>query len=44
MASLQRVLVTCPPMLGMIDAFRGPAAELGLELEAAQVTQILRAA
>jgi D-3-phosphoglycerate dehydrogenase len=41
MAALQRVLVTCPPMLGMIEAFRGPAAELGLELEAAQVTQIL---
>ena len=28
-------------MLGMIDAFRGPASELGLELVAAQVTQIL---
>ncbi len=36
-----RILVTCPPMLGMIDAFRGPASELGLELIAAQVTQIL---
>ena len=41
MATLQRVLVTCPPMLGMIEAFRGTAAELGLELEAAQVTQML---
>jgi D-3-phosphoglycerate dehydrogenase len=41
MQILQRVLVTCPPMLGMLDAFRGPGAELGLELVAAQVTQIL---
>jgi D-3-phosphoglycerate dehydrogenase len=41
MPSLQRVLVTCPPMLGMIDAFRAHAAGLGLELVAAQVTQTL---
>lgn len=41
MASLQRVLVTCPPMLGMIDAFRENARELGLELVAAKVTQTL---
>lgn len=41
MPTLQRVLVTCPPMLGMIEAFRGEAAALGLELVAAQVTQTL---
>lgn len=41
MATLSRVLVTCPPMLGMIDSFRGNAAELGLELVPAKVSQTL---
>jgi D-3-phosphoglycerate dehydrogenase len=41
MASLERVLVTCPPMLGMIDAFRVHAREVGLDLVAAKVTQSL---
>lgn len=41
MPTLQRVLVTCPPMLGMIESFRGEAAALGLDLVAAQVTQTL---
>ena len=36
-----RVLVTCPPMLGMLDAFVGPAQELGLDLIPAKVTQTL---
>ena len=37
----RRVLVTCPPMLGMFDAFVAPALELGLELVPAEVTQTL---
>ena len=41
MPSLKSVLVTCPPMLGMIDAFRAAATGLGLDLVAAQVTQTL---
>jgi D-3-phosphoglycerate dehydrogenase len=36
-----KVLVTCPPMLGMIDEFIAPAAARGFELMPAQVTQIL---
>jgi D-3-phosphoglycerate dehydrogenase len=36
-----RVLVTCPPMLGMLEAFVAPALELGLELVPAEVTQTL---
>ena len=36
-----RVLVTCPPMLGQIGAFHARAAELGLELVPAEVTQTL---
>ena len=36
-----RVLVTCPPMLGMIQEFIAPAKEMGLELVPAQVTQIM---
>jgi D-3-phosphoglycerate dehydrogenase len=36
-----RVLVTCPPMLGMLEAFVVPARELGLELVPAEVTQTL---
>lgn len=41
MPALQRVLVTCPPMLGMIDSFRSHALGLGMELVAAHVTQTL---
>jgi D-3-phosphoglycerate dehydrogenase len=41
MSPPERILVTCPPMLGMIEAFQRPASELGLELVAAEVTQIL---
>jgi D-3-phosphoglycerate dehydrogenase / 2-oxoglutarate reductase len=36
-----KVLVTCPPMLGLIDEFRGPAASQGFELVPAKVTQTL---
>lgn len=36
-----KVLVTCPPMLGMIDEFIPFAAEKGLELVPAKVTQTL---
>jgi len=36
-----KVLVTCPPMLGMIDEFIPDAAEKGIELIPAQVTQTL---
>lgn len=36
-----RILVTCPPMLGMIDEFIGPAREQGFELVPARVTQVL---
>ena len=36
-----KILVTCPPMLGLIDEFRGPAAEQGFELVPAKVTQTL---
>lgn len=39
--ALHRVLVTCPPMLGMFDAFVSPALQLGLQLVPAQVTQTL---
>ena len=35
------VLVTCPPMLGMLADFVVPAAEKGIKLVAAQTTQIL---
>lgn len=38
---MNRVLVSCPPMLGMMEEFIGPARELGLELIPAQVTQVL---
>ncbi|XOV89476.1 MAG: phosphoglycerate dehydrogenase [Pseudomonadota bacterium] len=38
---MNRVLVTCPPMLGMIDEFYAPARTLGLELVAAKTTHIL---
>lgn len=36
-----KILVTCPPMLGMIDEFIPAAAALGHELVAAKVTQTL---
>lgn len=36
-----RILVTCPPMLGMIDEFIPVAAEKGHELVPAKVTQTL---
>lgn len=38
---MKKVLVTCPPMLGMFEEFVEPARSLGLELVAAQTTQIL---
>ena len=38
---MKRVLVTCPPMLGMFDEFVEPAKNLGLELVGAKMTQIL---
>ncbi|MFC4701019.1 phosphoglycerate dehydrogenase [Glaciecola siphonariae] len=36
-----KVLVTCPPMLGLFDEFVKPAKDLGLELVAAKTTQVL---
>ena len=36
-----KVLVTCPPMLGMFSEFIEPAKALGIELVAAQTTQVL---
>lgn len=36
-----KVLVTCPPMLGMFNEFVEPAKELGIELVAANTTQVL---
>ncbi|MEJ2767037.1 phosphoglycerate dehydrogenase [Photobacterium sp. MCCC 1A19761] len=36
-----KVLVTCPPMLGMFNEFLEPASKLGLELVAAETTQVL---
>jgi D-3-phosphoglycerate dehydrogenase len=36
-----KVLVTCPPMLGMFEEFVEPARALGIELVAAKTTQIL---
>jgi D-3-phosphoglycerate dehydrogenase len=38
---MKKVLVTCPPMLGMFDEFVEPARELGVELVAAKTTQVL---
>lgn len=38
---MKDVLVTCPPMLGQIDRFYELAAEQGLKLHPAKVTQIL---
>lgn len=36
-----KILVTCPPMLGLIDEFIPPAREQGFELVPAKVTQTL---
>jgi len=36
-----KVLVTCPPMLGMLGEFISPAAQKGIELVAAKTTQVL---
>lgn len=38
---MKRVLVTCPPMLGLLHEFIDPARKSGLELVAANTTQIL---
>ena len=38
------VLVTCPPMLGMLDEFAGPALELGIDLAGVDVTQTMNEA
>lgn len=38
---MKRVLVTCPPMLGMIDEFFQHAQDRGVDLYAAEVTQTL---
>ncbi len=38
---MKKVLVTCPPMLGLFDEFVEPAKQLGLELVAAKTTQVL---
>ncbi|MFY8298540.1 phosphoglycerate dehydrogenase [Pseudoalteromonas sp. SS15] len=36
-----KVLVTCPPMIGLFDEFVEPAKELGIEIVAAKTTQVL---
>ncbi|WP_258405799.1 phosphoglycerate dehydrogenase [Shewanella mangrovisoli] len=38
---MKKVLVTCPPMLGMFEEFVEPAKSLGIELVAAKTTQVL---
>lgn len=38
---MKKVLVTCPPMLGLFDEFVQPAKELGLDLVPAKTTQVL---
>jgi D-3-phosphoglycerate dehydrogenase len=38
---MKKVLVTCPPMLGMFNEFVEPARKLGVELVAAETTQVL---
>ncbi|MGY0313546.1 phosphoglycerate dehydrogenase [Alteromonas macleodii] len=38
---MHKVLVTCPPMLGQFHKFVEPARKLGIELIAAETTQIL---
>lgn len=39
--SRKKILVTCPPMLGMIDEFRSVFEEKNLELTAAEVVQTM---
>jgi len=36
-----KVLVTCPPMLGMIDEFRPVFEEKGIELDAPEIVQVM---
>ena len=38
---MKKVLVTCPPMLGMLNDFKEYASNLGIELVPAKVTQTL---
>eukprot|EP01029_Cantina_marsupialis_P001279 TRINITY_DN1106_c1_g1_i2.p22 TRINITY_DN1106_c1_g1~~TRINITY_DN1106_c1_g1_i2.p22 ORF type:complete len:313 (+),score=40.20 TRINITY_DN1106_c1_g1_i2:38519-39457(+) len=38
---MKKVLVTCPPMLGLLDEFIEPARKLGLDLVPAKTTQVL---
>lgn len=38
---MKKVLVTCPPMLGLFDEFVEPAKQLGIELIAANTTQVM---
>ena len=38
---MNRILATCPPMLGVIDEFHAPARAPGLELHASEVTQMM---
>lgn len=38
---MKKVLVTCPPMLGLFNEFIEPAKQLGLDLVAAKTTQVL---
>ncbi|WP_287498314.1 phosphoglycerate dehydrogenase [Alteromonas sp. AO-Serp] len=38
---MKKVLVTCPPMLGLFEQFKEPAAAKGIELVAAKTTQVL---
>ncbi|MEZ8544028.1 phosphoglycerate dehydrogenase [Vibrio splendidus] len=38
---MKKVLVTCPPMLGLLEEFIEPARKLGIELIAAKTTQVL---
>ena len=38
---MKKVLVTCPPMLGLFDEFVEPARQLGLDIVPAKTTQVL---
>lgn len=38
---MKRILVTCPPMLGLLEQFIEPARKLGMELVAARTSQTL---
>lgn len=38
---MKKVLVTCPPMLGLFDEFVEPARQLGLDIIPAKTTQVL---